>query len=41
MIQTMKELFANESIKGLFIGILLMTVVFLFVHFVLGIKAFS
>lgn len=31
----------KESIWGLIIGLLLMVFVFLFVHFVLGIQAFS
>ncbi|QOY33848.1 hypothetical protein AWH56_013920 [Anaerobacillus isosaccharinicus] len=35
------KFFVKESINGLIIGLLLMVFVFLFVHFVLGIKAFS
>lgn len=31
----------KEAIRGLIIGLLLMVFVFLFVHFVLGIQAFS
>lgn len=36
-----KEFITHESIKGLLFGIVMMVVVFLFVHFVLGIQAFS
>lgn len=35
------KFFVKESINGLIIGLILMVFVFLFVHFVLGIKAFS
>jgi hypothetical protein len=35
------QFFVRESLNGLLIGLLLMVFVFLFVHFVLGIKAFS
>lgn len=35
------KFFVKESLNGLLIGLLLMVFVFLFVHFVLGIKAFS
>ncbi|MCT8137336.1 hypothetical protein H1D32_05995 [Anaerobacillus sp. CMMVII] len=35
------KFFVKESLNGLLIGLLLMIFVFLFVHFVIGIKAFS
>lgn len=35
------KFFLKESLNGLLIGIALIVVVFLFAHFVLGIKAFS
>lgn len=39
--QQEEKFFIRESLNGLFIGVILMVAVFLFVHFVLGIKAFS
>lgn len=38
---TESKFIVKESLTGLLIGILLMVFMFLFVHFVLGIKAFS
>ncbi|WP_196121286.1 hypothetical protein [Anaerobacillus alkaliphilus] len=35
------KFFVKESLNGLLIGLVLMVFVFAFVHFVLGIKAFS
>ena len=41
MIEKLKGFLAHEAINGLLVGIAMMIVVFLFVHFVIGIKAFS
>lgn len=41
MKEMLKEILTHESVIGLLVGITMMIIVFLFVHFVLGIKAFS
>ncbi|BAB06685.1 hypothetical protein P4637_17295 [Halalkalibacterium halodurans] len=41
MKQLIKKLFSHESIRGLIIGVGMMIFVFLFVHYILGIKAFK
>lgn len=41
MKELIKELLKNEAIRGFLIGLCMMIVVFLFIHFVLGVKAFE
>ncbi|WP_268876143.1 MULTISPECIES: hypothetical protein [Bacillaceae] len=41
MKEVLQELKKNEAIRGLLIGLCLMIIAFLFIHYGLGIKAFE
>ncbi|WP_281248940.1 hypothetical protein [Bacillus alkalicellulosilyticus] len=41
MMRELKEFMKHEAMVGLYVGMVMMIVVFLFVHFILGIEAFA